>query len=105
VRAEGWRFDLSGKKQEMFTVSTLVPASRFVLEVENIYNENCQISVLNNDNEALNGISLPQGKKKIFIKDPLYKEFGNRYFYRIFIELTPYSIPVGKLYFQIYPER
>lgn len=102
TRVEERKFPLAGIGDKSFTLSTLEPASAFVMEFENNGTSTVDVRISNFDRE-LKGLKVLPGKtEKITVENPRYKKSGNNYFYRFHIR--PDHVPGGKdsFFFQLY---
>jgi hypothetical protein len=103
TRARERKFELKGKREYAFTLSTAKPASFFVLELENNGNTKYDAAVANFD-RLLETTKSHAGKvHKLFIKNPRYKRFKGHLFYRFHLRITPAPPVEPVLFLQIYP--
>lgn len=103
TRTKERKFELKGKDFYSFTLSTLKPAESFILELENNGAEDYEISVLNFDRPVSTETAAASGIQKIEVLKPRYKVFGNLYYYRFHLRLSPSPPSSPSLYLQVYP--
>ncbi|MCP4155792.1 MAG: hypothetical protein GY757_49155 [bacterium] len=89
TKKPGWTFELKGEKSHSFTVSTVKPAPYFVFELENKNSKGFEVLVSNFDKPKKRVTLEPGQKRRIAIKNSLYKNFKRNCFYRFTLEFSP----------------
>ena len=103
TRALERKFELLKQEGHVFTVSTAKPAPFFVFEFENQNNGDYDVSVFSFDRRVKKTEIPARAVRKISIKNPRYKRFKDKCFYRFHLKITPSPAGMPSLYFQLYP--
>lgn len=99
------KFPLMGKREFMFTLSTVKAAPSLVLELENNEATSYEVTVSSFDREIKKETVPASGMHRIVIEKPKYKKFGSNCFYRVHLKLSDSAPTKPSLYFQVYPAR